>query len=137
MRCTADYCDMVYHSLLTDEQDLELKRLQHRALSVIFGPKISGRKMGALADLSTLRQHCIDHCDGFVGKCLKNDRFSGWFPLNTNRRSSRTQTQNPKKYKESYARCERLRASPVFFFRRRLNGKPGKSYGARYREYRE
>ena len=38
---------------------------------------------------------------------------------------------------EEFARCNRLRDSPIFYMRRRLNGKEGKSYGSRNRDYRD
>ena len=120
--------------MLTDEMDLELERLQDRALSCIYGGNISGRRMRAKAQLETLRQRRIDHCDRFAQKCLKNPRFAKWFPTNTARRSSR---RPGTQYQETYARCDRLKNSPVFYLRRRLNGKPGKTYGLRYAEYRQ
>lgn len=47
----ADYCDFVYHSMLTDEQDLQLDTAQCGALRTIFGSGISGRKMRHRAGL--------------------------------------------------------------------------------------
>ena len=131
----ADYCDVVYHSLLTDEQDEELERAQDRALRCIFGTRVSGRRMRAMAGVSTLRDRRVQHADAFAAGCAASPRFSEWFPLKTTRQSRRTGTTE--KYQETFARCERLRASPLHYFRRRLNGKPGKIYGERYREYRE
>ena len=40
-------------------------------------------------------------------------------------------------YKEEHARCKSLRDSPIFYMRRRLNGKDGKNYGKRNAEYRD
>ena len=128
------YCDVVYHSLFTDDLDEELERMQDRALCCIYGTGISGQRMRVLAGIPTLRERRVQHCDSFASKAAASARFSTWFPLSTGRRSARTNTE---KYLESYARCERLRASPIFFFRRRLNGKVGKTYGQRYSEYRE
>ena len=45
IRPTADYLDLVYHSLLTDEPDEALKRAQVGALPSIFDEKLSGRKL--------------------------------------------------------------------------------------------
>ena len=134
VRPVADYCDVIYHPLLTDELDEALERLQDRALRCIYGTNISGRKMRELAGVSTLRQRRVDHCDAFAAKCTTSEAYKHWFPL---RRGRQTRVSGQHKYAEYYARCERLRASPLFFFRRRLNGKEGKTYGARYREYRE
>ena len=40
-------------------------------------------------------------------------------------------------FAEDYARCNRLRDSPIFYMRRRLNGKDGKNYGERNKDYRD
>ena len=129
----ADYCDVIYHSMLTDEHDQLLERAQVMALKCIFDPKLSGRKLRELAGLETLRERRIKHCDAFAAKCAASRRFSKLFPL----REGRISARNTERYKEFYARCDRLKNSPLFFMRRRLNGKPGKTYGERNREYRE
>lgn len=133
VRPTADYCSVVYHSMLTDEQDEMLENAQVGALRAIFGPKISGRKLREKAGLTTLRKRRIEQCDKFANKCLASERFRHWFPLKEGRISARSS----EKYKEFYARCDRLKDSPLFYMRRRLNGKDGKKYGERYRIYRE
>ena len=61
-----------------------------------------------------------------------SDRYSDWFPLAGARR-----TRDGNMYrtgrKEDIARCDHLYNSPIFYMRRRLNGKEGKKYG-QYRE---
>ena len=134
VRPVADYLDVVYHAALTDDLDEELDRLQNQALKIIFGPNKGGRTLRKLAGVTSLRDRRVQHCDKFASKCAASSRFEHWFPLKWGRRSGRTSAE---KYEEKFARCERLRNSPLFFFRRRLNEKAGKNYGARYREYRE
>ena len=128
----ADYCDVVYHSMLTDEQDEALERAQVGALRAIFDYKLSARKLREMAGVTTLRERRIAHCDKFALKCANSARFSHWFPLNEGR-----QGRNSDKYLEQYARCDRLKNSPIFYMRRRLNGKEGRTYGERNRFYRE
>ena len=130
----ADYCDFVYHSMLTDEQDEMLENMQVGALRAIFGYGISGRKLRDMAGVKTLRARRIEHTDKFAAKAAASPTFSKWFPKKTNRRSERG---SPEVYVEFYARCNRLKDSPLFYMRRRLNQKPGKTYGERYRIYRE
>ena len=60
-----DYCSVVYHSLLTDEQDQAIERLQSSALRCIYGYEMSYMKMRELAKVKTLRQRRIDACDKF------------------------------------------------------------------------
>ena len=75
-------------------------------------------------------------CLKFAHKSASNPLFAKWYPLKTSRTSSRT-VKKAEVYKETKARCERLKNSPFFYFRRILNGKEGKSYGKRYAEYRD
>ena len=126
---------MVYHSSLTDEQDELLDRQQNQALKCIYGPGISGRRMREMAGITTLRERRIEQCDKFAAKCLSSDRFAGWFPLKNTRRSGR-RTGKSEEYVEFKARCDRLFNSPLFYMRRRLNGKEAKVYGSRNAEYR-
>ena len=81
IRPVFDYCSVVYHSMLTDDHDERLERLQARALQCIYGSGISARKLRDLAELPTLRTRREDLCDKFVQKCLKNERYKDWFPL--------------------------------------------------------
>ena len=130
----ADYCAAVYHSLLTDEQDQIIERLQAQALKCIYGPFVSYATMREKAEVTTLRQRRIDICDKFAVKCINSRRFTHWFPL---RVSGRAGNRRGDKYLEKYARCDRLRNSPLYYMRRRMNGKPGKLYGERNRQYRD
>ena len=89
VRPVADYCSVIYHSMLTDEQDEQLDQCQAHALRCIYGMNISYSEMRRRAGVTTLRQRRIEQCDAFAQKCLKDTRFKGWFPLRGGRRSSR------------------------------------------------
>ena len=134
IRPTADYLDVVYHSLLTDEQDEALENAQLGALRTIFDYKLSGRKLREKAGVETLRERRVKHCDSFAAKCAASARFGPWFARNPDRV---TRGNRAELYQEKFARCDRLKNSPLFFFRRRLNGKEGKQYGIRNRQFRE
>ena len=130
IRPVADYCCAVYHSSLTEDQDIQLKRLQNGALKCIFGGGFSAREMREKANITTLRERREILVDKFATKAATNPLFAKWFPLKT----ARSSTRNGKRqevYLESKARCERLKNSPFHYFRRRLNGKEGMVYGPR------
>ena len=76
-----DYCQVVYHSALTNEQDQMLERLQLSALRCIFGYEMLYMRMRQLAGVTTLRQRRVEACDKFAAKCLSSRRFQAWFPL--------------------------------------------------------
>ena len=72
--------------------------------------------------------------DNFAAKCLTSRRFMKWFPLE---KSGRSGGRRGELYHEDFARCNRLKDSPIFYMRRRLNGKEGKTYGERNKQYRD
>ena len=136
LRPILDYCCVFYHSILTDEQDQVIERMQAQALKNIYGFKMSYAEMRERAEVTTLRARRIEMCDKFAEKAAVSGRFARWFPLREGRMSART-AGVVEKYKEFTARTDRLNDSPLFYFRRRLNGKPGKKYGERNRKYRD
>ena len=82
-----------------------------------------GSKMRSLAGLPTLRARRETLCDKSAAKCLSNPCFCHWFLLKAAR--SKGRTKNQELYKEEKAGCNRLFNSPLFYLRRRLNGKIG------------
>ena len=129
-----DYCSVVYHSMMTDEQDQKVERLQASALRCIYGYETSYARMRELAGVETLRERRITACDKFAKKCLSVPRFAAWFPY---KQAGRPGSRRGEEFKEEIARCNRLLNSPIFYMRRRLNGKEGKRYGERNRKYRD
>ena len=120
--------------MLTDEQDQEVERLQAGALKCIYGFEMSYAMMREKVGVSTLRERRVQACDKFANKCIGNDRFNAWFPLKATGRSG---MRKGEVFKEEYARCKRLLDTPMFYMRRRMNGKPGKVYGERNKIYRD
>ena len=122
-----------YHPMLTDEQDQAVERLQAQALKNIYGYRDSYAVMRKKAGVTTHRARRIELCDKFAEKAVANPRFGHeWFPERTGRSG-----RHGERYKELPARTDRLFNSPLYYYRRRLNGKPGKTYGPRNRKYRE
>ena len=69
----------------------------------------------------------------FAFKCANDPAFEHWFP----KKNTGRVTRSKEIYLEEQARSERLKNSPIYYFRRILNGKIGKTYGSRNRMYRE
>ena len=85
-------------------------------------------------EVTTLRERRVAACDKIAAKCLSVPRFAVWFPV---KEPVRAESRNRDCiYLEEFARCNRLRDSPLFYMRRRMNGKEGKVYGERNKEYR-
>ena len=132
VRPVAGCMQEVYHSMLTDPQDESIKRLQSHALRCIYGSSISARRLRDLSGLTTLRERRIQQCNKFAHKCADSDRFEHWFPHREGGRATRAREE----FVEEFARCDCLYNSPIYYMRRRLDGKPGKVYGSRNSEYR-
>ena len=111
-----------------------IERLQSQALKSIFGWKIPYADLRRMAGVSTLRQRRILMADKFAEAAAVSPRFRRWFPR---RRAARAASRVGDKYVETFARCDRLRNSPIHYMRRRLNGKEGMRYGERNRQYRD
>jgi hypothetical protein len=94
----------------------QLERIQAQALKIIYGFGYSYRELLEKTGLEMLSERRLKAIDKFTTGCL-NGKFAGWFPLTHTRRSAR----NPRPYVEKHARCDRLRNSPLYFMRRRLN----------------
>ena len=90
IRPVVDYCCVVYHSLLTDEQDQIVERMQSQALKSIYGYKLSYSQMRDKAGVTTLRARRIEMTDKFAEKAAASSRFCGWFPLRQTERVNGT-----------------------------------------------
>ena len=133
VRPVLDNCCVIYHPMLTDEQDQVIERLQSQALKNIYGYGVPYATMRRLADVTTHRQRRIELCDKFAQKARNNPWFTHWFP----ERKAARRGRHHEEIHEMTARTDRLNNSLLFYFRRRLNGKEGKKYGERNRRYRE
>ena len=117
VRSVIEYCSVVYHSMLTEDMSSRLERVQYQALKCIYGYNgESGRALRERAGLETLEERRLQAIDKFTDKCIQG-RFADWFP----HKSIARQTRSQRPYEEKYARCDRLRNSPLYFMRRRLN----------------
>jgi hypothetical protein len=111
-----EFCNVVYGPLLTRSQADDLERLQSQSLKIIYGFDRSYRQILEMTGLDTLETRRDSAVLKFANKCL-GSQYSHWFPPNEAER----RTRKTKIYKEEYARCERMKKTPVFTMRRALN----------------
>jgi hypothetical protein len=100
---------------MTEEQSEAVERLQSQSLKIIFGFERSYRSILEETGLDTLKARRESAILRFAKKSMEG-RYKHWFPLNEAGR-----TRHALRYKEEYARCERLRKTPIFHMRRALN----------------
>ena len=133
IRPILDYCAVIYHPMITDEQDQIIERMQAQALKSIYGFGVPYAIMRERAGITTHRARRVEICDKFAKKALDNPRFARiWFPERAARAG-----RHGERFLEEQARTDRRFNSPLFYLRRRLNGKEGRTFGERNRRYRE
>ena len=120
LRPILEYCSVVYDSMLSGELSNKLERQQKTALRIIYGFGKSYEDLLSLSGIEALEDRRKNAVDIFVQKLLNSDRFKGLFPLN-NYPHDMANLRSTKKYKEFYARTNRLFNSPLYAMRRKLN----------------
>ena len=114
IRSVLEYCCVVWHSRLTQEQSASLERVQKTCMKVILGEMyISYESALEMSGLETLEARRTQRCLKFAKKCLRNPRHSGMFPLNQHGRKE--------KYVVNFARTETYKRSSVPYMQRLLN----------------
>ena len=120
LRPILEYCSVVYDSMLTGELVDRLERQQKTALKIIYGFGKSYEDLLSLSGIETLASRRKSAVDIFIQKLLNSERFNYLFPLNTYPEDM-VNLRSTKKYKELYARTNRLFNSPLYSMRRKLN----------------
>ena len=82
IRSVAEYCSVVFHSRLTEEQSMKLERIQRTCLKVILSEMyINYESALEMTGLDTLRNRREKRCLNFSLKSAKHDRNQRSFPL--------------------------------------------------------
>ena len=118
LRPILEYCNVIYHSMLSIEQSNRLESLQRKALRVIYGFDIEYNELLEKSGNLRLLQRREAAAKSFANKLVNNPRFSKFFPLNP---ATGAATRKRKKYLEENSITSRLFNSPLFYFRRILN----------------
>ena len=118
VRPVLDYMTAAYHPMLNLEQRKELERLQMTTLKTIYGYDVSYAKALEESGLPTLEERRQDYFDRFALKLANNSEYSDWLPKSI---FTGYDLREEHIYKESFASTDRLRNSPLYAIRRRLN----------------
>ena len=113
-----DYSCVVYHSLLSKSLSESLEKQQRKILKIIFGYDVSYARALALSGIERLDGRRCQLRERFVIKMSNNDRIAEWLPLAG---TPAYPLRCAPKYVELPFRAERLRAAPLYSYRRVLN----------------
>ena len=119
IRSIVEYCSVVYHHMLTAEQENALKKLQRLAVKICFGFRRSVEQTMEEESIKTLKTRRARRCDVFLKKAMTNPWFGRrWFPP---RDVPRDGLRRPRQIRESRALTWRRFNSPLEALRRRAN----------------
>ena len=119
IRSLLEYCAVLWHSTITEEEVNDLERVQKCAAKVILQHRYTTYDE-ALENLGltklTDRRDLI--CLQFAKSCLKNEKTKSWFPVN---HAHEHDIRTREKYQVEYANTERFRQSTLIYLQRLLN----------------
>ena len=119
LRSIIEYCLVVYHPMLTSEQEGELERLHNLAIKVCFGFGRSSDVIKAEQGIESLAARRKRRFDVFLRRAMSNPRFSErWFPA---RDGVRTGLRRTRMVREARSLTWRRFHSPLEALRRRAN----------------
>ena len=118
VRPVVEYAVPTYHPMLTGEMRDAIESIQKRASKIIFGWNADYDELVKSGRIETLQARRDKLTLNFARKASKDERFKHWFP---ERNMNGVELRNVKKYKETFARTDRLWKSPIFHMRRLLN----------------
>ena len=119
VRPVIEFCSIVYHSLLTKQQETEIERLQRKVVRLCFGYNCDVDQVGRREGIETLKERRECSIDRFIVKNYMNERFTNkWFPR---KQHVRLDIRKQKKFEETKANTERFYNSPLNYMRRRIN----------------
>ena len=119
IRPISEYCSVVFHSLITRSDSLELEGLQAQALKSIFAWKFSYNELLKKSGLERLEVRRDSAVIRFAEKLSNNPRFASWLPLQAYRHN--LPRPGSEKYKVYPSTTERHLKSPLNNIRRQLN----------------
>ena len=119
IRSVTEYCAVVFHSRLTQEDSSKLERIQKTCLKVILGDLyIDYPSALELCGLHTLSERRQNRCLDFAVKCLKHPRNKRIFPTNP---SHNIRVRESEPFLVNFARTDTYRDSAVPYCQRLLN----------------
>ena len=119
LRSIIEYCSVVYHPMLTQEQEGDLERLHKLAIKICFGFDKSSEVPMEEQNIESLAARRRRRFDVFLRRAMSNPRFGHrWFPP---REGTRTGLRRTRMVRESRALTRRRFHSPLESLRRRAN----------------
>ena len=119
IRSVTEYCAVVFHSSLTQQECEKLERIQKTSLKIILGEEYTDYPSAlVLCGLQTLSERRVKRCLYFALKCLEHNKNKRIFPTNPNY-NLRTRDSEP--FLVNFAKSESYKKSAVPYCQSKLN----------------
>ena len=120
IRSVTEYCSVVFHSRLTQEQSDKLERIQKTCLKVILTDMyIDYNSALEMTGLDTLQSRRLKRCLDFSVKCCEHPRNKRLLPLSEANPSQKMRTMEM--FKVNFAKTSTYKSSTIPFCQRLLN----------------
>ena len=121
IRSIAEYCSVVFHSSLTNEQTFKIEQIQKICLKVILGEMyVSYSSALEMTNLTTLADRREKRCLDFAKKCIKHPKNSRMFPAKKFEKSDHL-LRKREKFEVNFASSHAYQRSAIPYCQRLLN----------------
>ena len=119
IRSITEYCAVVFHSSLTQQQSKKLEGIQKTCLKIIYGDSYTDYETALKnSGLQTLAERRLKRCLDFSLKSLKHPKMSKKFPKNPNQNES---LRFSEPFSVNFANTKSYQQSAIPFCQRLLN----------------
>ena len=121
IRSVLEYCCVVWHSTLTEDQRKAIERVQKTCLKVILGQEYQDYSQALnYCGLISLEERREQRCLRFALKCLTHPVHNRMFPVNP-QIYKEIPTRNQEHFAVNMAKSESYRKSAIRYIQRKLN----------------
>ena len=120
IRSRTEYCDVAFHSTLTQEQSRKIENIQKTSFKIILQEEYINYKSACdISGFSPLYKRREDRCLSFARRCLRTDEMAKYFPLTPDLPNLDLRVKE--KFQVNFAHGEKYLKSTIPYCQRKLN----------------
>ena len=120
IRSRTEYCSVVFHSTLTQEQSRKIENIQRTCLKIILQEQyLDYRSACEVTGLPFLSLRRETRCLSFARRCLKTDEMAKFFPLTPD--LPNIELRDRETFQVNFSHGEKYRKSTIPYCQRKLN----------------
>ena len=111
---------VVWHSSLTEENAIDLERVQKCAIKIILRkPYTSYEEALNYLNMESLQERREKLCEKFALNCVRNKKMKNIFPMHEKKHNMKL--RNQEKFKVNFANTERSKQASIITMQKQLN----------------